>query len=51
MGRCPRLEEPRLVGEDDGLYPIAEAELAEDAGDVGLDRCGTEVELGRDLCV
>jgi hypothetical protein len=31
------LDEARLVGEHDDLHPVAEAELAEDVGDVGLD--------------
>ena len=36
---------------DDGLDAIAEAELCEDAVDVGLDRRGREVQLRADLGV
>jgi hypothetical protein len=40
-----------LVGEDDGLHPVAQAELGEQAGDVGLDRGLGDEERGRDLRV
>jgi tellurite resistance protein TerC len=33
-----RRDEPDLVGEHDGLDPVAKLELGKDAGDVGLDR-------------
>ena len=36
--RFAGLYEAGFVGEDDGLYPVAEAELGEYAADVSLDR-------------
>ena len=36
-GRRPGGDQPGLVGEDDRLDPVAEAELAEQAGDVAFD--------------
>ncbi len=38
-----------LVGEDDYLHAVAQAELGEDAGDVAFHGCLTEVELCGDL--
>src|SRR5262245_2717760 len=45
------LDEAGLVGEHDGLDPVAEAELLEDVGDVGLDGCLADEELLPDLVV
>ena len=38
-----------FVGEDDGLYPVAEVEFGEDAGDVAFHGGVAEVEVGCDL--
>ena len=40
-----------LVGEHYGLDPVAEAELGEQAGDMGLDRGLRDEQRGRDLGV
>jgi hypothetical protein len=45
------LDEPGLVGDDDQLRPIADAELGHRVTDVGAGGGGTEVELGADLVV
>src|SRR3954452_23138223 len=45
------VEEPALVGEDDGLHAVAEVQLLQDVGDVRLDRRLADVELLADLRV
>src|SRR3954451_24420552 len=40
-----------LVGQDDGLDAVAESQLREQAGDVGLDRPLADGELGGELGV
>src|SRR3954470_17039672 len=52
--RQPRLtrgDETALVGEDDRLHAVAQAELGQHVGDVGLDRVLAEHELRGDLGV
>ena len=44
-------DEPGLVGDDDQLCAVARVELGQDAGDVGLDGGGADVEPGADLGV
>ena len=46
-----RPDQPRLVGEDHGLHPVAQAELGEHAAEVGLHRRLADEQLGRDLGV
>lgn len=41
-----RFDEAALVGENHRLHPVAEAELGEDAGDVGLDRALADEQVG-----
>jgi len=43
--------EPGLVGEHDGLDAVAQAELGEQAPDLGLDRRVADDELRRDLAI
>ena len=45
------LDQPRFIGDDDGLRAVAEVELVEDAGDVGLDGGVRDYERARDLAV
>ena len=49
--RVVLLEEPRLVGEHDRLYAVAQVELLKDMRDVGLDGGLADVELVPDLRV
>jgi len=49
--RVPRDCQAGLVGQDDGLDPVAELELGQEPGDVGLDGGVAEGELGGDLGV
>ena len=51
LPRRPRADEPGLVGGDDRLGPVAQAQLAEDAGDVRLDRVLAHDQLAGDLRV
>ena len=51
LGEASRAHEPALVREHDRLHAVAQAELAEDAGDVRLDRVLADDELGCDLGV
>src|SRR5918994_3711238 len=44
-------DEPVLVGEDDGLDPVAQTQLREQARDVRLDRGDLDEQRGRDLRV
>jgi hypothetical protein len=44
-------DQPCLVGDDDGLDAVAESELGEDAGDVGLDGRLGQVEAGGEFGV
>ena len=46
-----RVDESVLVGEHDGLDPVAQAELGEEPGHVGLDRVDAHEELAGDLGV
>src|SRR4051794_26630459 len=50
-GSLPRPHESRLVGPHHRLHPIAQAELAKDAGDMGLHGRFADVELTCDLGV
>jgi hypothetical protein len=43
------VQEPALVGQNDGLDAVAKAELGEDVRDVRLDRCLADEELLTDL--
>lgn len=45
------LDESGFVGGDDGLYPVAAAQLHQDVADVGLDGGFAEEELAGDLAV
>jgi len=45
----PRKDEPRLVGEDHGLDAVAQLELGQAVGDVGLDGGLADEQLSRDL--
>ena len=45
------LDESGLVGGDDGLYPVAAAQLRQDVADVGLDGGFAEEELAGDFAV
>ena len=51
LSRRAGLHEPRLVGDDDGLHTVAQAQLLEDPRHVGLHRRLAEEELLRDLGV
>ena len=51
LGSTAGLDEAGFVGEDDGLDAVAESELGEQVGDVGLDRGFRDVEVGGDLGV
>jgi hypothetical protein len=44
-------DQPRLVGDDDGLDAVTEAELGEDAGDVCLDGRLRQMEAGGEFGV
>jgi hypothetical protein len=46
-----RLDQAGLVGEDDGLGPVAEAELGKKVGEVRLHRRFTEEQRAGDLLV
>jgi hypothetical protein len=46
-----RLDQAGLVGEDDGLGPVAKAELGKQVGEVGLHRRFTEEQRAGDLLV
>src|SRR4051794_39420903 len=50
-GSAALVDEPRLVGDDHGLDPVAHAELGEDPGDVRLHRRLRDDELLGDLGV
>ena len=50
-GRTRPAHEPRLVGVDDRLHPVAQAELHEHPPDVGLHRGLAHDQLGADLGV
>src|SRR3954452_418225 len=45
------LDQAGLVGDDDGLGPVAHGELGEEVGDVGLDGRVADDELAGDLAV
>src|SRR5713226_9162780 len=45
------LDQPDLVGEDHRLHAVAEPQLVEDMGDVGLDRGFADLQLASDLRV
>src|SRR5919201_2229279 len=45
----PGPHEPGVVGGDHGLHAVAYLELAQNGGDVALDRCLADVEALRDL--
>jgi hypothetical protein len=51
LGVASVVEKPGLVREDDCLDAVAEVELLEDMGDVGLDGGVADVELSSDLGV
>src|SRR5205809_1424800 len=51
LGSVAGADDPRLVGEHHRLDAVAQAELAQDPGDVALDRRLAEEELPRDLRV
>src|SRR5829696_5053609 len=51
LGRELACHEPCLVGEHDRLHPVAQFELAQQVGNVCLDRVLAEHELGCDLRV
>ncbi len=44
-----RLNESVLVGIDDGLHAVPQSKLHQDSGHVGLHRCITDHQIGRDL--
>ena len=44
-------DQPGAVGVDDGLHAVAQAELGEDAGDVGFDCLVAEEQFRGDLGV
>ena len=44
-------DEAALVGEHDRLHPVAQPQLGEDVGDVGLDRALADVQVGGELGV
>ena len=50
-GEAVLLEQAALVGEHDCLDTIPDAELGDDARDVGLDGCFADDQLRGDLCV
>src|ERR1700753_2965829 len=50
-GLGARDDDPGLVGEDDGLDAVTQAELGQDPADVDLDRALGQVQPGRDLAV
>ena len=51
QSRSARLDQAALVGEDDRLDPVAQVQLGQHVGDVGLDRRLPDEELPGDLGV
>ncbi len=50
-GPVPWLDQAGLVGQDDGLHAVAQAQLAQQAVNVGLDCCLGQVKARGDLGV
>jgi hypothetical protein len=45
----PRPNEPVLIGIDNGLHAVPQSKLHQNPGHVGLYRCITDHQIGRDL--